>query len=330
MKFLPKILIVVVVLVIIAYAGAAVFIASAGKGLIAAQIEQATKKKVSIGSVRLLPLCTLELTDLNVEKLIKADRISVSPSIILLLTGRIGLNSVVIRNPQLSFEINPPMSPESLEKTAQEAVDVSKKDKAKTPDIFIKRFVLTNGTVDFFDKTVGAEGIRILAKGFNCTVSNAATFASAQATVFDVQTEVPWQQDKEKGTVKAAGRLNLAKKEIQATVAVNNIDAIALYPYYAQWIDLKEVRFDKARLNFSSDIQGAGNNVIAKCRIELTDIQRAAPKEGEDNKNQIADLIMGFAQAAGKNKLKFDFTIKTGFDKLDKLGLSGIKLGGAN
>ena len=331
MKMRIKVVIAVIVLAVAVYVLAAGFLATVGKGLIAGQIEQALHKKTTLGAVRLMPVCTIELVNLNIEKLIKADQLSFSPSFILLFTGRIGLNSVVIKNPQLSLEINPPTSPESLEKAGQEAVASTSKEQLKAPGIFIRHLVLTNGTIDFFDKTVGAEGIRILAKDFNITVSNVATFVSPQATVFDVSAAIPWKEKQEAGVVKASGRLNLYKKEIQAAITVKNIDGIALYPYYAQWVDLKEMRFDQARLNFSSDIHGAGNNVVAKCTIELTDIQRKAPEEGgPDKKNQIANLIMGLAQAAGQNKLKFDFTVKTGFDKFNNISLSGIKLGGAN
>lgn len=310
---------------------AAGFFAFAGKTLILKQIEQATHKKVTLDAARLLPLYTIELTNLNIEKLIKADRISVSPSFIMFLTGRIGLNSVTIKNPQLSLEINPPNSPESLEKAGQEALTSSQKKEQAAPGIFIKHFVLKNGTVDFFDKTVGTEGIRILMRDINCTISNVATFIVPQATIFNLKATIPWKEKSEVGVVSASGRLNLFKKDIQAVIAVKNIDGIALYPYYAQWVDLKEMRFDQARLNFSSDIQGAGNNVIAKCTIELTDIQRKAPAEGEpDKKNQIANIIMGLVQAAGQNKLSFGFTVKTGFDKFNKIGFSGIKLGNVN
>jgi hypothetical protein len=185
--------------------------------------------------------------------------------------------------------------------------------------------------MDFFDKTVGEEGIRIPVKDINCTLSNVATFIMPQTTIFDLRAAMPWKDKPDQGSIRLSGRLNLSKKEIQAQVSVKNIDGIALYPYYAQWIDLKEARFDQARLNFSSEIQGAGNDVSAKCSIELTDIRRKAPEEGEpDKKSQIANIILGFAQAAGQNKLKFDFTVKTGFDKFNKIGFSGIKLGGAN
>jgi uncharacterized protein involved in outer membrane biogenesis len=331
MKIWSKVIVTIIALVVVAYVLAAGFIAIAGKGLILSQIEQATHKKATLGAVRLLPLYTVELENLDVEKLVKADRVSVSPSLLLLLTGRIGLNSLVLVNPQFSLEINPPSSPESLEKAGQEAVASTQKEKAKAPDVFIKHFVLKNGTVDFFDKTVGTEGIRIHMKDINCAVSNVATFIVPQTTVFDLKATIPWEGKPEEGTIRLSGRLNLVKKDIQATVAVKNIDGIALYPYYAQWVDLKDMRFDQARLNFSSDIQGAGENVVAKCNIELADLRRKAPEEGEPNKkSQIADIIMGFAQAAGQNKLKFDFKVRTGFDKFNKIGFSGIKFGGGN
>ncbi len=324
-KAIP-IIITLVILAVLVYASAAAFFILYGKSIIEKQASQGLNKKVTISSLSLTPPFNITLRGVQVEGLLNAKSIYISPSFTVLAMGKVGLNKIQVDEPKMSFEINPPLSPDSLARAEQTADRPSSVD-SKKQDFYIKRLVIRNGEFHLTDKTVGEEAMKIDVAKINFTASNLSSYIIPQATFYELKAAVPWRSASQEGRIESKGRLHVFKKEIEASIRVSGIDGLALYPYYAQWVDLKEMRFSSAKLNFASDISGAGKEVTAKCKLELSDIERKAP-EGEEpsDKEKIAGLVLGFLKAAGQDKLSFEFTVKTGFDKL-KFGLSGIKIG---
>jgi len=85
--------------------------------------------------------------------------------------------------------------------------------------------------------------------------------------------EIPWREDSGEGIVYTSGWVNLYRKEMQARLEIEGIDGISLHPYYTKWVDLENSRIEQAKLNFFSDVQGMNNEIVAQCRLELTDIE---------------------------------------------------------
>jgi hypothetical protein len=137
---------------------------------------------------------------------------------------------------------------------------------------------------------------------------------------------LPWSETEEAGRIEADGWVNLFKKDMQATVNIQDIDGIYLYPYYSKWVDLEKARIEKAKLNLTSNIHGLDNDITANCHLELLDIVRKprSPDEAKEKAEKIADAVIDIFRALNQGKIVLDFTIKTKMTK-PQFGMGDVK-----
>ncbi len=321
-------LIVAFVVVILFYGTAHVFVASQGKAIVIEQIENIAKKKVTIGYLSLLPVLRFEVKNINIEGLLKADAVYVSPSIIGIITGNIILNKIKIVRPEFTYirlpapEPIPAAKPEEALASADMPIAPAeaqvKEQGIIFPGVAVKRFSIKDGKVNFIDRTLSKEGLAITIERVNFNLTNLYLLPRSVITNFELNGSIPWQHDgKEEGKIEAQGWINLFKKDIQATLSMQNIDAISLYPYYSNWVDLEKARIEKAKLIFTSNIQGTNNDVVARCHLELTDIVRRPLQEGEQSEKaaRIADAVLGMFRALNEGRVVLDFPITMKLDR---------------
>lgn len=308
-----------------------------GKSLILKGIEDFTHKKASIGDFDFSPPLNLQIRDLTIEGLGKVESVFIAPSIPYLLTGNIAFNNVLIVRPEITYQKNPveltglttapaPAATPGTATPAPAAPTIKPAEKQPLRLIF-KSFHIKDGRIDFTDRTVGQGGIKLAVKDINFNLTNLYLFPVSAITNFDFKARIPWQEGKEEGKVEVEGWLNLYKKDMQATVKIEGIDGIYLYPYYSNWVDLEKARIEKANLNFTSNIQGLNNNVTADCHLELTDIVRKPrpAEEPQEKAEKIADAVLDIFKALNQGKIVLDFNIKTKMDRPD-FGFGNIKM----
>ncbi len=320
MKLGTKILIILIAVFVATFAIIYTYFTLLGKSIAISQLENATKRKVAISSFDIVPPLNIKLRNLNIEGLIKADSVSISPSIIGLLLGNAALNEVSILRPEFTYErVSPTAGPQPA--------PVAEPKKKQPFCLIIKNLNIKDGRINFIDHTVGPEGIQIMIKDLNFKLTNIYTLPRSLITNFELKAKIPWQQGKDEGKIQAEGWLNFFKKDMQAAVKIEDIDGIYLYPYYSNWVDLEKARIEKAKLNFTSDINGLNNNVTAQCRLELTDIVRKprAPEEGAEKAERITDAVLDILKALNQGKIVLDFTIRTKMDR-PEFGFSNIKM----
>ncbi|MCX5703081.1 MAG: DUF748 domain-containing protein [Candidatus Omnitrophica bacterium] len=338
MKHWIRILFIIILVLALLYSGLYIFMAVKGKALIIKGIEDFTHKKVSIAFFDFSPPFNLQMRDLNIEGLAKVESVSVSPSIPYLLTGNIALNNVTLVRPRVTYQRDPALVTESAATTpapattipgvTANAVAATVRPAKKQPlRLIFKRFNIKGGRIGFIDRTVGSEGIKLAVKDINLNLTNLYLFPFSAITNFDLQGKIPWQEGQEEGKVTIEGWINLHKKDIQATLKIEGIDGIYLYPYYSQWVDLGKARIERANLNFTSNIQGLNNNVTAECHLELTDIVRKqrAPDEPQEKAEKIADAVLDIFRALNQGKIVLDFTMRTKMDR-PEFGFGNIKM----
>ena len=116
MKIWMKFLFIGVTIILSLFLVSYVFLASFGKTLLLKQLEELTHKKVTVGDFILTPPLRIEIKNLEIEGLLKADRIMVAPSIIRLCLGQLALNRVIVNKPNLFFERKPEIPPDNQTK----------------------------------------------------------------------------------------------------------------------------------------------------------------------------------------------------------------------
>jgi len=120
--------------------------------------------------------------------------------------------------------------------------------------------------------------------------------------------------------------MDLIKQDMHASLEIKDIDGIYLYPYYRQWVDLKNSIIEKAKLNFTSNIQGVNNNITAQCHLELNDLVFKHADDNEQSfqrKEKMTNTVLGLFKSP-QNTIVLDFTHKTKMDN-PQFGFINIK-----
>jgi len=311
MKTLLRILLIVILIFAVISVASYAFLVLQGKAIITRQLESLLHQNVSIGYVGIVFPFNLEMRNLAVPQLAEIDYVSISPSIPGLLSGNIVLNDLTLVNPRLVYEKRT-QNNTGREDVSAKSVKSVKSKKNHYLRLIIKCLNIKNGRLDFVDRTLAGEGIKITVKNINFHLTDLYIYPRSAIANFALTGRIPWVQGQAEGRIEAKGWVNLFKKDMQAKVKVDNIDGIYLYPYYSQWVDLEKTPIQSAKLNFSSNIKGRDNNITAECHLELTDIVfKPRPQEEITKAEKIAGTVLGIFKALNQGKIAVNFTIKT-------------------
>jgi len=317
MKRIMKILFRAIILLIFIYLAIFAFIALKGKAIVEQELKSWTQKNVTIGYLGFIPPLNLQFNNLDIPGIVKTDSLYISPSILGLLSGKIVFNEIKLKRPVFTYERSPQEQPSDTEfaKPKESIPEESAKGTQQLRLIF-KRLTIKDGKINFIDRTVSEQGIKISIESIFFNLKNLYIMPRSVIANFDLKAKIPWTQGGEVGKIEAKGWLNLFKKDIQAKLKITDIDGIYLFPYYSNWVDLEKARIEKAKLNFSSDIRGADNDITAQCHLELTDIVRRprASEESETKAAKITDAVLDIFRALNQGNIVLDFTIKTKMD----------------
>jgi len=318
MKRMVKILFRAIISLIFIYLAIFAFLALKGKGIAEQKLKSWTQKNVTIGYLGIIPPLNLQLKNLDIPGVVKIDSLYISPSIPGLLSGNIVFNEIRLTRPKFTYERSPQERPSDTEsaKSKTSISEESTKGRQQLRFIF-KRLTIKDGKINFIDRTVSEQGIKIAIESIFFNLKNLYMLPRSVISNFDLKAKIPWQQGGEVGKIEAQGWLNLFTKDIQAKLKITDIDGIYLFPYYSNWVDLEKARIEKAKLNFSSNIQGANNEITAQCHLELTDIVRKPlpPEASKEKAARITDAVLDIFRALNQGKIVLDFTIKTKMDK---------------
>lgn len=322
MKIKKKLIFVGIFALIAIYCIAYAFILTKGKAIIQKVLQDLTHKKVTIGFFDITFPLNLEIKNIDIEGAGKIEKIMVSPSLLSLITGNVALNSLRIIKPEITYEKElAPFYPESVP-----ATPFAQKEKRKPLRLILKRINIRDGKINFIDHTAGRESIKIIIKDINFNLTNLYLFPASVIANFELKGNIPWQQEQEVGKIEADGWINFFKKDMQATLKIQDIDGVYLYPYYSRWIDLGKAGIESATLNFTSNINGLNNNITAECHLELTNIVRKErPIEELSKEEKITETILDFFKTLSQGKIVLDFTIRTKMDR-PEFGFSDIKM----
>jgi len=321
MKIWMKFLFVVAAVLLSLFLASYVFLALFGKSLLLKQLGELTHKKVTVDEFVLTPPLRIEIKNLKIEGLLKADSILVAPSMIKLCLGQLALNRVIINKPDLFFERKLEISADNQTNSAlpeKKPTQATPEQNAEIPlRVVFVRLEVKDGKVIFIDKTVSKDGLKLVIRNINLNMSNLYSFSSGKITSFNLKGNIPWSVGQEAGTVEAEGWLNFSKKDMRVDFKIHGIDGIYLYPYYSYWVDLEKARIEKATLNFDSNIHGVNNNITAECHLELVNIVRKprSADEPELKAERLTNKVLDLLKAMDQGKIVLDFKVDTKMDK---------------
>lgn len=281
-----------------------------GKSIIVDQVEKNLKVKASLEKARLGFPLSVSLSRFEIENLIKADYISLSPSILGFLAGKIVLNELKAINPEITLVKD---SDGKLNLPQLEA-------KGKQPPVLLAGLKIRNGRVVFIDKKINSEGYKVTVRDINIHISKITLPPTSLYTNFSLSAVLADNENRPSGRAIASGWIDFGPKNMDGKIELSDIDVASLAPYFQHMIPVK--KFLSARLNFTADLKAENNDLTARCHAEFI----SSPREAEDAGPQgdlIPDILNLFSDTSGK--IVFDFPIHTKLDnpKIDFISLKG-------
>lgn len=328
-----KIVLIILIIFILFTAGLHAYVNLKGKSILANKLQDIFKQEVKVGSLKAYIPFNIIVKNIEVKDLFKIDKVFANGGAIDIFRKDFILSE--LRLDRLAVNIEQPLKKPLPQALPPQTSSVTNQTGLVSPKaaldpvssliqsfvfrrIYIKRLVINDGVFDFMDRNVQEKGLKITVKDLNINVENLKfPIRGFLITSFDLKGKIPWQQGKEEGQIEAQGWLNLFKKDMQVTLKIKDIDGIYLYPYYSKWVDLEKSRIEKAKLNFTSNIQGLNNEVTVASNLELTDIvfRPHSPQEPQEKAEKVAVAVLGILKELDQGKVVLPFTFKTKMDK---------------
>lgn len=302
----------------------------AAKTIITNKIQKTTGLKTSISKLSILPPLNIEVRGLEINGLIKADRVYIAPSIRSLLFGKLAFNKIMIGGPEITYQRIPPLEPIKdirapvVENQGEPIASVATQNKSFP--VIIKSLKVYSGRLNFSDATTASGKISVLIKDINFYITNLSTFDTKGVSNFDLKGNLSWNTGEPDGRILLQGWVDFYKKDMQATLKIENIDAIVFYPYYSTWVDLDKARIQKANLNFNCDVRGVNNDASADCHLELVNMVRKVRllEEPEQKAERLTDAVLDMFKSMDQGKVVLDFVLHTKMDR-PEFGFNNIK-----
>ncbi|MDP2927431.1 MAG: DUF748 domain-containing protein [Candidatus Omnitrophota bacterium] len=320
----------IIATVVIIFSLVYVFLLLAVKTIIANKIEKATGLKTSISKLSILPPFNIEARGFEIAGLIKADRVYLAPSIRSLLFGKLAFNKIVIGSPEVTYQRNPPVEPVKdsrapvVESQSEPVAPITTQNKSLP--VIIKSLKVYSGRLNFIDTTAASGKISVIIKDIDFYITNLSTFGTKGVSNFDLKGNLSWNTGEPNGKILLQGWVDFYKKDMLATLKIENIDAILFYPYYSTWVNLEKARIQKANLNFNCDIKGVNNDVSADCHLELANMVRKVRllEEPQQKAEKITDAVLDMLKSMDQGKVVLDFVLHTKMDR-PEFGFANIK-----
>ena len=193
-----------------------------GKAIVVSQIEQNLKLKANLERISFsLPL-SVSISKLEVGNLFKADSISLSPSLLGFLAGKIILNELKIIKPEIT-----------LIKDAEGNFNLPVLEaKGKQPPFLLAGLKVRAGKVIFTDKKLSPEGYKVNVDSIHIDIAKIAFPPTSLYTNFNLSAVLRSADNSPGGSFNASGWIDFGPKNMDGRVELSELDVAALAPYF--------------------------------------------------------------------------------------------------
>jgi len=341
MKKIFYLLLIIILVFLIAFVSAFIFISIKGKTIATHKLEEIFNREVKIGSINVSFPLDLRIASLDIENFLKVDEIYVSFGVIDLLKRNIKVPGLKLLRPQLIIERS--STPEvifkdtfsgrkgDLLKDEDHIVSSTAKDLADTTvssstmSIIINKLIVKDGKIEFIDKTLTPETFQLDITNVNIKAYRVSFPPEPSSMQFELVADILAGTDESlPSTIKGGGWINLIRKDMQGNIEIANLDATYFSPYYQKFLSRK---LKSANVNFESDLAAKDNSLTADCHLKIKDLLFEEFETEELSDIKILDIIGG-SLAQKSRDIELDFLIKTKLDnpKIDSAQIRGMVL----
>jgi hypothetical protein len=266
------------------------------------RLEKSLGRKITIAKAGISFPVTVVLTGVDVPGLLTVDKVVVYPAITSLLKGKFVANRIDMAAPYLTYVKN---------------ADAHPQGNSGRPGFICRQLNISYGKFDFIDRTIGQKEHKVSVRDIRAelSVSSAGRFPNMDG--FNIEGTIPEHDYSEPCRITAKGWINADRKDAQISLNVIGFESWYIYPYLSRVLKLEKTNIEKATMNFTGNIFGLNHNLIADCRIELTDIAFRSLPAGQPipREEEMALLVLDVFHSLDQGKVFLDFTVKTRLDK---------------
>lgn len=269
-----------------------------------------TREKVSFQSLTYCPFLNFTLRKLVIGESFSADSIYIKLHVSDLFANKFFVKELSIINPV--FKINR-MDSELSQPLARISFP-----------LIAEHISIKNATIDFFDRVILDKGLQVKLQNLDLDIINVENVFPKGIIQFNSQAKLIFPSAVT-GSASVSGWLDWQNKNMDAKLTVFGLDAIYLYPYYSQSLDMGKAHVKEAIVDFSSRIYSISNDLKAECRLKL-DRYSFFPSETQDvsREEKTARLVLEIFKNLDDGSVLLEFNLNTKMDKpqLDLLVLS--------
>ncbi|MDD2927663.1 MAG: DUF748 domain-containing protein [Candidatus Omnitrophica bacterium] len=284
------------------------------KPILVQQLEKNLKLHTSLGSISVGLPFSINLNNLEIGDLFRADQISVTPNIFGFFAGKIILSNMTLVNPVIKLEqandgsLSLPRS-ESKDKPGQK-----QKQKQKAAPIYLTSLIIKNGKLTFIDRKIDPTGYKIILGKINANISKVMLPPSSLKTNFNVALDFLNPDAQKLGGLNFSGWIDFGLKDMDGALSVKDLDLTYFSPYYGNFISSKKLL--SARINISAFFKSKNNALDIATNFRLSDLTYAPQEEqpeGELPEFSLAQNALDLFTDKHGN-LILDFNISTKLD----------------
>jgi len=318
MKVLFGIFKALVVILAIVYFSSWGFINIRGAGLLEEKAKEFANKDISVDGLRFLPPLGISINNLSSDNA-KAEEIKISLSLLRIITGTIGFNTILVRDANLGIvkedgRIIAPIVP--LPGVSKEPSGVSggvgeEKGLGGRRPVFIGRLELDNVSVDFKDKSQ-EDNFQGSLYGINATVDN-LSIPLDNKTFFKLTSAFKSGDLLLENNLDFNGWVDFSTKSMDAALEIKRIPYVIFSAYYPKNWKPDNLGIEEAVFSLKSTLKAQDNDLTVEGTLSLLDYKFRQGKEGSTRASMIEAVLGMFSR--GKEYPEFDFEFRTKFDE---------------
>ncbi len=271
-----------------------------GKKIVVEQIEENLNMPVSLSGMSVSFPLSINLLGLQIGDLGRVKRISLAPSLLGFLAGKIVLNRLVVVEPMVTIvrgatgQFNLP----------QLAV------KGREPPFLLAGLVIKNGTIKFIDKKIDSQGYETILQDINVSLSKVSLPPTSLFTRYRLSADIVDPKGLMLGNLSGSGWIDFGPKDMDGNFQLQDVQATYFSPYCGDLFGdlLAQKSLSSAKLNFNADLKAKGDDLKIACHLALSDFvynKVQAPREKEAIPISIPNILNVFMNKEGKIDLNF-------------------------
>ena len=242
---------------------------------------------------------------------LRAERVTIVPSLLSLLSGEVQVGSITIDRPYVSalrtrdgrLQVVPSLL---TRRDTRSQAPGKATNGASSPTVTLSRITLKEGVVELFDATVARPPLKIRMEQIQASVRNVVTPTLEGKTNFDLTGVVKGVQQDGRATV--SGWAEVMSKDSSVKLRLRSVDLVAFQPYLSK---AAETRLRKGALDLDLDSRVEKKQLNAPGRVVITDLEFT--REGGTFMGVPTSAVVGVLKDQD-DKIEIDFVIEGDID----------------